>query len=85
VSDENKKGPNLALQARNAATAALIEAHQDEWDDLMEAECAKRGVTWSRPLTAEQKAANDIAVYLDKFPHLREQIVAKAAPLASVV
>jgi hypothetical protein len=67
------KGPNPVLQARNAATAALIEAHQEEWNDLMDKACADRGVTWSRPLTPEQKAANDIAALLDKYPHLRDQ------------
>jgi hypothetical protein len=67
---------NLVLQARNAATAALIEKHQEEWDDLMEKECAARGAEWVRPLTAEQKAANDIKAILDKYPHLAVQFVA---------
>jgi hypothetical protein len=74
VTTENARGANKALQARNAATAALIEAHQDEWNDRMASECEARGIVWNRPLTPEQRAANDIAVLLEKFPHLREQI-----------
>jgi hypothetical protein len=65
--------PNLILRARNAATAALIDAHTDEYHDLMERECKTLGVAWSRPLSAEDKARAEVEALLTKYPHLRDE------------
>jgi hypothetical protein len=78
------KGPNNPLRARNAAVATLIAAHEDEFHDYMEKEHEARGLTYSRPLTPEQKAANDIAAILDKYPHLAVQFGAAQDAVAAI-
>lgn len=51
-------GSNKEAQAaRNAADRRLREAHPTEFTILMEEEYAKRGLTWKRRGTAEERAA----------------------------
>jgi hypothetical protein len=51
---------NLKLVATNAAVARLKAAHHDEFESMMVEECAKRGITYTPPLTEEQKAHKQI-------------------------
>lgn len=39
-------------KARDAATAALISEHQDEWNDLVDAELAKAG--WAQEVVEKK-------------------------------
>lgn len=48
--------PSPGLEAHHAAVARLRDAHLDEWHGIMADEYGKRGLTYERPLTAQEKA-----------------------------
>jgi hypothetical protein len=71
-----EKKENLVLRARNTVINDLIAAHEGEYHDRMEKACANLGIAYARPLSAEDKARNDIAALLEKYPHLRAEFPA---------
>lgn len=56
------------------ATKALREAHKDEFNALRAEHAAALGFEWTAPLSAEEKAAQDLKRLLESYPHLAEQI-----------
>lgn len=65
---------NKLLQARHAATAALIDAHREEFDQLYTAEAEKRGVTYTPELSEAQKAEQTLNRLLEDHPELAEKL-----------
>lgn len=61
-----EKSPNPKLSAVNAATARLKAAHHDEFETLLVEECAARGITYTPPLTEEEKAHKQILDLISK-------------------
>ena len=61
-------------QARSAAEKALRLAHPEEFQALYKVECEARGIPYVVRLTAEQKAAEQLAAILEQFPHLKDQV-----------
>lgn len=72
---DDKAAKVLAEKARSRAyhraVMALRKAHHDEWEDLYAKACANEGVSYTRRLTPEEKAAKQIEALLTKFPNLR--------------
>lgn len=71
--DDKTERSNKLRQAYSAATTRLREEHRDEFDTLYSQEAQDRGVDYTPRLTPEQKAAQEMAELLEKFPNLREQ------------
>lgn len=75
-----------ASRARNkvyyAARAALIEAHPDEYRELLNRFAEEAGVTLSIRKTKEERAAEQIEKLLKENPELRDRF---AAPGLSAV
>jgi hypothetical protein len=72
--------PNLVLQARNAAVADLIAAHENEFHDFMAKRSSDLGIEYVRPLTPEEQARADVEATLAKYPNLRKEFGAPADP-----
>lgn len=71
--DDKTERSNKLRQAYSAATTRLREEHRDEFDTLYSQEAQDRGVDYTPRLSPEQKAAQEMAELLEKFPSLREQ------------
>jgi hypothetical protein len=56
------------------ATKALRENHRDEFNSLRVEGMKARGFDWAPALTEEEKAEQQVAELLTKFPHLADQI-----------
>lgn len=84
---------NHRLAANNAAIARLRDAHLDEFHDLLEQECANRGIAYERPLSPKEKARKQILDLIaknggDVIPTQDEVAAAlapKAKPVAEVI
>lgn len=75
---------NDALRkAYSAATKALREKYRDEFTALYVAEAKQRGVDYQPPLTAEQKAEQEMARLLQEFPELRSKVAPASQPTQS--
>lgn len=59
------------------ATKRLREAHLDEFNGYRQEEAAKRGVEWTPPLSADQKARADLDRLLAEHPHLVEELASR--------
>lgn len=68
------KGTPARNKAYQAATGKLRDEYRDRFEALLEAECAARGVRYSRRLTAEEKAARTVAKLLSEHPGIRGQV-----------
>jgi hypothetical protein len=64
----------LKREAYSAATARIRESHKDEFRGLVQEEAAKRGVTYEFRKSAEEKAAEQLADLLAKFPDLATKV-----------
>lgn len=62
-------------RAYQAATSRLRTEHREDFHRLYAEEATKRGVEWTPPKTAEEKAADELRELLSRFPHLAEQVV----------
>jgi hypothetical protein len=64
----------LLAGARTAAIAALLEKHRSDFNELMEAEAKKRGVTWKRKPTPEEKREAALRALLAEDPGLLDRV-----------
>ena len=80
MSDEKKNNAEVR-KAYGKATAALREAHKEEFLALLEAEYAKAGLTVRRRLTAEQRAERDAAKAAEREAKKAAKAAAKIAAL----
>ena len=71
-----------AQAARNEVDRQLREENPERYIELMHAAFAKRGLTWSRRLTAEERAERE---RLDREGKARERIEAEAKKAGIVV
>lgn len=65
ASDTLTAGVKLAL--RSKAVNQLIEAHADEFHDLMGKEFSEAGYLYERPMTEEEKAKAEVAALVEKY------------------
>ena len=70
ATDANEK--RLKNQAYSAAEAALKEAHPQQWQNLVTLEMQRRGLTYERRLSPQERARQQITDLLTEFPELRE-------------
>lgn len=70
---DTKKGGDPKRAAYSKATTRLRDAHRDEFNDLLKEEMASAGIEWSPRPTEEQKAEQEIAELLTKFPELKNR------------
>jgi hypothetical protein len=78
MADEAKKD-NARNKAYTAATTALRDAHRDEFNDLLEAEYGKLGLTPRRRRTAEEIEAEAAAKAQAKAEKARMRALQKIA------
>lgn len=71
-----------AQAARNAADRRLREAYPDDFEDFMHDEHEKRGITWNRRATPEERARREAA---EKEAKARARIEAEAKKAGIVV
>ena len=57
-----------------SATKALREEYKDRFNALRKEHAAALGYDWDAPLTAEQKAEQDLARLIEQYPHLADKI-----------
>lgn len=79
------KGTPARNKAYQAATGKLRDEYRDRFEALLEAECAARGVRYSRRLTAEEKAARTVAKLLSEHPGIRSQLADQEPELVAAV
>lgn len=72
---EKASRADLLKQAYQAANKRLRAAHNEEFQNFYKEEAAALGEEYKPKPTAEEKAAAEVAALLEKFPHLREQVV----------
>jgi hypothetical protein len=77
---EKVRVANAKKNAYSAATTQLRQAHQDEFNNLMRAECADRGVEWSPRPTERDRAREQVAQLLATFPDLAEEFASQHEP-----
>jgi len=75
---ETERG-SLLRKAYGAATTRLREQYRSEFDALYSQEAQALGVDYQPKPTPEQKAEQDLAELLAKFPHLRDKVTADQA------
>ena len=80
MSDEKKNNAEVR-KAYGKATAALREAHREEFDALLEAEYEKAGLEVRRRLTADERAARDAAKAAEREAKRQAKVAAKIAAL----
>lgn len=74
--DPAKEAQDSGLRkAYGLATTRLRERHRDEFQALYAEAAEELGVEYKPRLTPEQKAEATVAELLEKFPHLRDQLV----------
>lgn len=73
-----KDRQTLLSAARNAAVAALIAAHLDEFNGFMEYEAKTRRVEWKPRLSLTQKARAELKALLDAHPEFVKEIAESA-------
>ena len=61
------------------ALRVLSERHADEFHELIGKEYAEVGLTYERPLTAEDRAAAQVEELLAKYPSLRGRVAPAVA------
>lgn len=66
--------------ARSAAITRLREAHQQEFNSYLVDETKARGLDWSPRKTPEERAAEEMADLIKRFPHLAEQVPGRTVP-----
>ena len=76
--------------AYSEAVAALREKHRDEFNVLLQASYAKRGIEWTPRPTESQRALATIRELLTQFPSIRDVILDEEAlrvtdPVTTVV
>jgi hypothetical protein len=85
VSEQQKTESQLRDEALKAsyqhAQKVLRERHLDEFNAIRQEEAKRLGYDWAPPKTEEQKAAEQVAALVEKFPHLAEQIKAGQQPV----
>jgi hypothetical protein len=62
-------------EAYSAATTRLRDEFRQRFNELLIEEMGKRGVNWSPRPTEEQKAEQEVADLLARFPELREKFL----------
>lgn len=75
MTEENTSKDTLLRQAYGKATQDLRDAHRDDFNEFYAKRAAELGVDWSPRLTPEQKAAQEIAALLNKFPGLALEVI----------
>ena len=68
--EQERKESLLRKQAHYQAHKKLREAHSDEFDDLVEKECAALNVPYTRPLKPIEKARTQVQALFDQYPDL---------------
>jgi len=71
---DNSERAGLLRKAYGAATTRLREQYRSEFDALYSQEAEALGVDYKPRPTPEQKAEQDLAELLAKFPHLRDKV-----------
>lgn len=62
-------------KAKYDATRTVVDSNKDQWNSLVQSNLASVGIDWTPPLTAEQKAEQQLQALLSEFPHLRDSAV----------
>jgi hypothetical protein len=76
LTEEQRVEQEKAKQsAYSAATTRLRGQNRDEFDALLEEEYGKRGLTYTRRPSKEDKAKQQIKAILDEFPDLRDEVL----------
>lgn len=77
--EKEKTEADLKREAYSAAQTQLRKAHYEEFKALVVAAAKERGVEYTFAPTAEEKAAALLKETLEKYPHLRDQLVGQQA------
>lgn len=64
----------LKAQARAAAAKALAEQYPDAYKKAMLKEHEARGVEYKPRLSAEERAAQQVAALLEQYPGIRDEV-----------
>jgi hypothetical protein len=75
--DQEKRAKGLT-KAYGLATSRLRDENRERFNELYQAAAAEQGIEWSPKLSEEQRAEQEIAALVERFPHLadrfREQV-----------
>lgn len=73
VSEKDKR-ENALRKAYTQATTDLRTKHQSEFNELMKLHAKAAGYDWEPKKTAEDRAREQVAEILEKFPKLAEEL-----------